>query len=93
MIGKFKPIISVFMFIFLISFIFLSFQISPSQAASGKFGEGELRISEHRLSIVQDENTNLFTVYDEFWITNIGEEPYYNLVYNSLPEEIAMGRR
>jgi hypothetical protein len=90
MISRIKPIFSVLLFLFLFSLVILN-QFAPTiKATQGRSGEDGLKISEHRLSVVQDEKTNLFTVYDEFWITNSGEEPYNNLVYNSLPEEIAI---
>ncbi len=69
-------------------FILLSMNISNVEAEL--IGTDDLKVTEHRISIVQYNDPHSITVYDEFWILNRGEEPYRNLVFNSLPEDIKL---
>jgi hypothetical protein len=62
--------------------------IRPSEAASSNYLSDDLEITEHRLTLIQEEEVNTVSVIDEFWITNEGNEPYYGFVYNRLPEDI-----
>jgi len=90
--GKYKPKFSILIVLILFSLAFIIQATSYAQDTGGRagYGEDKLRITEHRISIVQDEDSDSFTVYDEFWIANRGQEPYFNFVYNSLPEDITI---
>jgi hypothetical protein len=84
------------LFKILVLFVFLllgittiNYNIShPTQATQSNFSSSDLRVNEHRISFVQEDDLNTVTVIDEFWITNQGTEPFFEYVFNALPEDI-----
>jgi hypothetical protein len=77
----------VFYLIFIFT-VFTLFTFNFSNVDADLIGTDDLRITEHRISIVQNEDADTLTVFDEFWISNRGSEPYNNIVFNTLPESI-----
>ncbi len=77
--------------------LILFFSVSILLSINLSIVEGELtgtevlKVSEHRVSIVQhEEDPHSITVFDEFWIENRGDGPYRNVVFNSLPDDITI---
>jgi len=62
----------------------------PSRSSDDQ-GFVDLEVAEHRISLTQQDDLNTISVQDEFWIRNSGNEPYYGLIYNWLPDDINTG--
>lgn len=89
-IKRYIVIILVFGFIICSFSVFISINyIGSIDAENTNFGANNLEVTEHRITVLQEEGSNLITVQDEFWIINKDNKPYYGFISNWLPNDIS----